>query len=74
MQALYVGFEVDGNYSKKIVCRLSDDELFLTNSYNGLKKDIDHINGTYDVVDMFGLEKRLKGNVRIDCVAQRGEV
>ncbi len=74
MQALYVAFKGDGNSSNKIVRSLSGDKLFLTNSYNGLKKDIDHINGTYDVVYMFGLDKRLKGNVRIDCVAQRGEV
>ena len=73
MQALYVAFKGDGNSSNKIVRNLSGDKLFLTNSYNGLKKDIDHINGTYDVVYMFGLDKRLKGNVRIDCVAQRGE-
>lgn len=73
MQALYVAFKGDGNSSNKIVRSFSGDKLFLTNSYNGLKKDIDHINGTYDVVYMFGLDKRLKGNVRIDCVAQRGE-
>lgn len=74
MQALYVAFKGDGNSSNKIVRSLTGDKLFLTNSYNGLKKDIDHINGTYDVVYMFGLDKSLKGNVRIDCVAQRGGV
>lgn len=73
MQALYVAFKGNGNSSNKIVRSLSGDKLFLTNSYHGLKKDIGHINGTYDVVYMFGLDKRLKGNVRIDCVAQRGE-
>ena len=52
---------------------INGEKLFLTNSYNGLKKDIDNINGTYDLVYMFGLDKRLKGNVRIDCVAQRGD-
>lgn len=74
MQALYVAFKGEGNSSNKIVRSLTGDKLFLTNSYNGLKKDIEHINGTYDVVYMFGLDKRLKGNVRIDCVAQRGGV
>ena len=50
------------------------DKLFLTNSYNGLKKDIDSINAAYDSVYMFGLDKRLKGTVRIDCVAQKDDV
>ena len=74
MPTLYVAFKGNGNSANKIVRSISGDKLFLTNSYNGLKKDIDNINGTYDLVYMFGLDKRLKGNVRIDCVAQRGDV
>ena len=74
MSVLYVAFKGNGNSSNKIVRSLSGDKLFLTNSYDGLKKDIDNISGTYDLVYMFGLDKKLKGNVRIDCVAQRGEV
>ena len=74
MPTLYVAFRGNGNSSNKIVSSLSGDKLFLTNSYNGLKKDIDNINGTYDAVYMFGLDKRLKGTVRIDCTAQKGDV
>ena len=74
MSTLYVAFKGNGNSANKIVRSISGEKLFLTNSYNGLKKDIDNINGTYDLVYMFGLDKRLKGNVRIDCVAQRGDV
>ena len=74
MSTLYVAFKGNGNSGNKIVGSFSGDKLFLTNSFNGLKKDIDKINGTYDLVYMFGLDKRLKGNVRIDCVAQRGDV
>lgn len=74
MSTLYVAFKGNGNSSNKIVSSLSGDKLFLTNSYIRLKKDIDNINGTYDLVYMFGLDKKLKGNVRIDCVAQRGDV
>lgn len=72
--ALYVAFKGNGNSSNKIVRSLDGDKLFLTNSYDGLKKDIDNISGTYDLVYMFGLDKSLKGNVRIECVARRGEV
>lgn len=74
MSVLYVAFKGNGNSSNKIVRALSGDKLFLTNSYNGLKKDIEIINDTYDLVYMFGLDKRLEGKIRIDCVAQRGEV
>ena len=74
MPTLYVAFKGNGNSANKIVRSINGEKLFLTNSYNGLKKDIDNINGTYDLVYMFGLDKRLKGNVRIDCVAQRGDV
>ncbi len=74
MSTLYVAFKGEGNSANKIVRSINGDKLFLTNSYNGLKKDIDNINGAYDLVYMFGLDKRLKGNVRIDCVAQRGDV
>lgn len=74
MSVLYVAFKGNGNSANKIVRSLSGDKLFLTNSYSGLKKDIDNINGTYDFVYMFGLDKGLKGKVRIDCVAQREDV
>ena len=74
MSTLYVAFKGNGNSANKIVRSLDGDKLFLTNSYNGLKQDIDNINGTYDVVYMFGLDKRLRGNIRIDCVAQKDDV
>lgn len=74
MSILYVAFKGNGNSANKIVRNLSGDKLFLTNSYGGLKKDIDHINATYDFVYMFGLDKALKGNVRIECVAQRDDI
>lgn len=74
MPVLYVAFKGNGNSSNKIVRKLNGDKLFLTNSYGGLKNDIDNINCTYDLVYMFGLDKNLKGNIRIDCVAQRDQV
>lgn len=73
MSTLYVAFKGNGNSSNKIVRSLSGDKLFLTNSYEGLKKDIDSISDTYDSVYMFGLDKSLKGNIRIECAAQRGD-
>lgn len=74
MSTLYVSFKGNGNSANKIVRSLNGEKVFLTNSYNGLKKDIDNINGIYDSVYMFGVDKNLKGIVRIECVAQKGDV
>lgn len=74
MSTLYVSFKGNGNSANKIVRSLNGEKAFLTNSYNGLKKDIDNLNGIYDSVYMFGLDKRLKRSVRIECVAQKGDV
>ena len=74
MATLYVAFKGNGNSSNKIVSNFNGEKIFLTNSYNGLRKDIDNIRNTYNLVYMFGLDKTLKGNIRIDCVAKRGDV
>ena len=74
MSTLYVAFKGKGNSSNRIVSNLIGDKLFLTNSYTGLKYDIDNINDIYDLVYMFGLDKQLKGDIRIDCVAAKDDV
>ena len=74
MATLYVGFKGNGNSSNKIVSNLTGEKLYLTNSYTGIRKDIENIRNTYDAVYMFGLDKTLKGNIRIDCVAKRDDV
>lgn len=73
MSALYVAFKEKGNSSNKIVSSFAGDKLFLTNSYIGLKKDIDSISDTYDIVYMFGLDKNLKGNIRIESTALKDD-
>lgn len=74
MVTLYVAFKGNGNSSNKIVRSLDGDKLFLTNSYHGLRKDIDEVNGIYDLVYLFGLDKRLKGEIRIECAAEKDGV
>lgn len=49
MPTLYAAFKGNGNSANKIVRGLDGDKLFLTNSYGGLKKDIDNVNDTYDL-------------------------
>lgn len=74
MCTLYVAFKGKGNSSNKIVSNFIGDKLFLTNSYMGLKRDIDSVNDTYDLVYMFGLDKQLRGDIRIDSVAAKDGV
>lgn len=66
---LYVAFKGAGNSSHKLVSNLGGENLFLTNSLTGLKRDIDNLQGDFDVIYMFGLDKTLKGNVRIETHA-----
>lgn len=63
---LYVAFKGAGNSSHKLVSSLGGETLFLTNSFTGLEKDIANLQGDYDVIYMFGLDKTLKGKVRIE--------
>ena len=63
---LFVGFKGKNNTSSVLVEQLSVDHLLLTNSFGGLKKDIDSISGQYDYVIMFGVDKTLTSKVRIE--------
>ena len=47
---LIVGFKGKSNTSSMLVEQLPSDNLLLTNSFAGLKKDIDSISGEYDQI------------------------
>lgn len=68
---LSVAFKGIGNSSNKLVSTLNGDKVFLTNSYGGLQRDIAEIRQNYNVVYMFGLDKKLKGTIRIERSAIR---
>lgn len=69
-KVLYVGFKGKNNSSHKLVESLKGEKCFLTNSFNGLKKDIDNVNDKYDIVYMFGLDKTLKDVIKIEKYAE----
>ena len=46
----------------------------LTNSFEGVKKDIEAIDGNYDFVIMFGCDKSLKDCVRLECFSEKDGV
>ncbi len=68
---LYVGFKGKTNASSVLVNYLSESPYLLTNSFGGLKKDIEQLDNDFDAVIMFGIDKNLKDRVRIEAVAEK---
>ena len=72
---LLTGFKGINNSSRMLVEKLSSEIILLTNSFAGLKRDIDSISEDYDCVIMFGVDKSLTSTVRIEkCARKEGEV
>lgn len=66
---LFVGFKGKNNASGMLVEQIAPDHLLLTNSFAGLRRDIDSVPNEYDYVVMFGVDKTLTDSVRIDKIA-----
>ena len=69
---LYIGFKGKYNSSSILVRSISADSYLLTNSFVGLKRDIDSLGDVYDNVILIGIDKNLKDAVRIETVAENG--
>lgn len=74
MHKLYIGFKGSGNISGILARALSEDAVLLTNSFAGVKKDIEAIEESPEIVYMFGLDKGLRYEIRIETTAERGGV
>ena len=72
-RVLYIGFKGKNNASGRLAELLSPDHLLLTNSYEGLKKDIDQASEEYDYAVLFGVDKTLASAVRIELSAAKGD-
>lgn len=72
MRVLYTGFKGKNNSSYQLLSRISGQKLFLTNSFDGLKKEIMNITDQHDLIVMFGLDISLKDTVRIESIAEWG--
>lgn len=70
LRILYTGFKGKNNSSYQLLAKIPGQKLFLTNSFDGLKKDIMNVTEQYGLVVMFGLDTRLKDTVRIEKVAE----
>lgn len=54
-----------------MVKSISKDSYLLTNSFDGLQRDIEALNGRYDRVVLFGIDKDLNDTVRIEKAAEK---
>lgn len=70
MKILYTCFKGKNNSSFRLSAGISGDKLYLTNSFEGLKRDIISASGTYDLVVMLGLDKNLKNSIRVETAAE----
>ena len=66
----YIGFKGQNNSSAMIVDALSEQHYLLTNSFVGLKKDIDLLPTEFDAVYLFGASKDLTDTFRIERCAE----
>ena len=68
---LYIGFKGKNNASCILAKAISADSYLLTNSFEGLKRDIDALSCSYDSVILFGIDKNLTNTVRIEKAAEK---
>ena len=74
MKIFYPAFKGKNNTSYQVASRLNGTVLFLTNSFQGLERDINTVANIYDVVYMLGVDKSLKNKIKIEtCAEYNGE-
>ena len=55
-----------------LVSLISSEHFLLTNSFEGVRKDIDELFEDYDEVYLFGADKNLSDSFRIERLAEKG--
>ena len=70
-EILFVGFKGKNNSSNILVSSISSRSCLLTNSFMGLKKDIEELSPDYTKVYLFGVNRNLRDSFSIECVAQK---
>ena len=70
MKILFTAFKGVHNTSFQLVDQTAANHILLTNSFQGLEKDISFISSDYSIVYMFGVDKKLIDKVRIETCAK----
>ena len=74
VKKLFIGFKGKNNSSAILVNSLPWPNYLLTNSFSGLKRDIDSLSNDYEVVYLFGADKNLTDSFRIEQCAEKENV
>ena len=70
MKILFTAFKGKNNTSFQLVDQTAANYILLTNSFQGLEKDISFVSGDCSIVYMFGVDKELIDKVRIEKSAK----
>lgn len=74
MNTLFVAFKGKNNTSYQLISETGTNKLFLTNSFQGLEKDIASLDRSKNRIILIGADKHLSGEVRIEtCAEYNGE-
>ena len=68
---LFIGFKGRNNSSEILVRSLPGQHTLLTNSYAGLKKDIEKLSAEHGEVYLFGADKSLSDSFRIEQFSEK---
>ena len=71
---LFIGFRGKNNSSGLLACSLSPQSCLLTNSFEGLQRDIDQLPAGSGPVYLFGADKNLHDSFRIEQYALKGGI
>ncbi len=70
---LFTAFKGKTNSSFQLVKQMNTEKIFLTNSFQGIVRDIGMIKDQYQIIIMFGLDKSLQDSVRFEIAAEKDE-
>ncbi|MBQ1849259.1 MAG: hypothetical protein II139_02705 [Lachnospiraceae bacterium] len=73
-KTLFVGFKGKNNSSALLVSALSPQHYLLTNSFAGLRNDVEELSPDYEEIWLFGVDKSLVDSIRIERVAEKDGV
>ena len=74
-RTLFIGFKGRNNSSCALVRLLFPENSFLlTNSFDGLRKEIEKLPADYDRVFLFGADKNLKDSFRLERIAEKNGI
>lgn len=74
MKTLYTGFKGMNNASSQLVSALNGSVVLLTNSFQGIERDIAMLDEKYDSVIMTGIDPTLTSSIRLEnCAEYYGE-